>query len=63
MNPANVGLWAAIAFSLILTIGCSGGSAPVATPTDEISAYLDEHPELKEPKEDVGYSDPTKPSS
>jgi len=40
---------------LFLTLGGCGSSstAPVATSGDEVQRYLDEHPELKEPKAEV----------
>jgi len=38
-----------------LNMGGCGGSptVPVATSGDEVQRYLDEHPELKEPKPEV----------
>lgn len=44
----------------LFTVGCSESKAPVATSGDEVSRYLDEHPELKEKQVDPGLSDPTK---
>ena len=34
-------------------LGCGGSDAPTPTKRDEVQAYLDAHPELKEPKEEV----------
>ncbi|WP_276664386.1 hypothetical protein [Rhodopirellula baltica] len=41
--------------------GCGGSSEPEATSTDELTQFLNENPELKEPKPEVSPSDPTKP--
>jgi hypothetical protein len=41
--------------------GCSDTAATKPTPKDEISAYLDEHPELKEKKTYQDHSNPLKP--
>jgi hypothetical protein len=49
-----------ICVTLFVT-GCSGSSQPVTTSGDEVTEYLNAHPELKEPKKEVPLSDPTKP--
>ncbi|PHQ35440.1 hypothetical protein CEE69_10590 [Rhodopirellula bahusiensis] len=41
--------------------GCTGSSEPEATPTDELTQFLDDNPELKEPKDDAPASDPKNP--
>ncbi|MCD0462921.1 hypothetical protein [Roseiconus lacunae] len=49
--------FSAICICGILTLsGCSGGSQAVSTETDEIEQYLEDHPELKEPKPEVDNS-------
>ncbi len=47
-------------FCGLMSAGCGQTKAPVATSGDEVSRYLDEHPELKEKQADPGLSDPTK---
>jgi len=43
-----------IVFVFLNSGGCGGNpTAPVATSGDEVQRYLDEHPELKEPKPEV----------
>jgi hypothetical protein len=39
--------------------GCTE-SKPAATSTDELTQFLNDNPELKEPKEEAPPSDPTK---
>ncbi|WDQ18326.1 hypothetical protein [Rhodopirellula sp. P2] len=52
-------------FAVLLTVatvgGCQGSSEPAATSTDELTQFLNDNPDLKEPKEDVPASDPSKP--
>ncbi|MCC9644082.1 hypothetical protein LOC71_17505 [Rhodopirellula sp. JC740] len=45
---------------VVALVGCQGSSQPEATSTDELTQFLNDNPELKEPKEDVPASDPTK---
>ncbi|KLU03198.1 putative signal peptide and transmembrane protein [Rhodopirellula islandica] len=40
--------------------GCTE-SKPAATSTDELTQFLNDNPELKEPKDEVPASDPSKP--
>ncbi|OYP32996.1 hypothetical protein CGZ80_19080 [Rhodopirellula sp. MGV] len=37
-------------------VGCGDSSSPEPTETDEIKQYLEDHPELKEPKPEVDNS-------
>lgn len=41
-----------VAFSIGSTVGCDRSSEPVATEKDELQQYLDDHPELKAPKQE-----------
>ncbi len=51
-----------IFLSLIMVpcAGCGGSSKPEATSGDELSQYLDAHPELKEQQVETAPSDPRK---
>ncbi|MBB3205822.1 putative component of type VI protein secretion system [Rhodopirellula rubra] len=49
----------ALAALLTTAIGCEESSEPAATPKSEVQEYLDAHPELKEPKEDIAPANPT----
>ncbi len=52
-------MWCALSIGC-LAAGCSQTTTPQATTGDEVSAYLEAHPELKEKQADPGLSDPTK---
>ncbi len=39
----------------LFSVGCGQSKAPVATSGDEVSRYLDEHPELKENRRILDY--------
>ncbi|TWU18903.1 hypothetical protein [Allorhodopirellula heiligendammensis] len=41
-------------------VGCGGSSTPEATSGDELSQYLDAHPELKETQTESAPADPRK---
>ncbi len=43
----------AVSILTLSILGCSQSTAPEPTSGDEVSRYLEEHPELKEPKEEV----------
>lgn len=45
---------------IISCTGCGGSSKPEATSGDELSQYLDAHPELKEQQVESTPSDPRK---
>lgn len=47
-------------FAFSVAVGCGGSSKPEATSGDELSRYLDAHPELKEQQAEVAPSDPRK---